>query len=66
MCAPPTWPAKADEIGLFHIDSSVEAIDKFTDEKNVELFKSMGVFTEEECTARRIILLEAYGRAEHI
>jgi glutamine synthetase type III len=44
----------------------VEAINKFTDEKNVELFKSMGVFSEEECTARRIILLDAYGRACHL
>lgn len=56
----PEWPAKADEIGLHHIDSGVEAIDKFVDPKNIELFSSMGVFTEEECKARRNILLDAY------
>ena len=56
----PEWPAKADELGLHHIDSGVEAIDKFVDPKNVELFSSMGVFTEEECVARRNILLDAY------
>jgi len=56
----PEWPAKADELGLHHIDSGVEAIDKFVDPKNIELFQSMNVFTEEECKARRNILLDAY------
>jgi len=56
----PEWPAKADALGLHHIDSGVEAIDKFVDPKNVELFSSMSVFTEEECKARRSILLDAY------
>ena len=32
----PAWPAKADELGITHIDSGVEAINKFVAEKNVE------------------------------
>ena len=56
----PEWPAKADELGLHHIDSGVEAIDKFVDPKNIELFSSLGIFTEEECKARRSVLLDGY------
>jgi len=56
----PSWPAKADELGICHIDSGVEAIAKFTDPKNIELFTSMGVFTETECKARQTILHELY------
>ena len=56
----PEWPAKADAMGVTRIDSGVEAINKFVDPKNVEMFSSMGVFTPEECAARREILLELY------
>ena len=41
-------------------DSGVEAIKKFTDSKNIELFEKMGVFTPRECEARRAILLDHY------
>lgn len=56
----PEWPNKADELGITHIDSGVEAIDKFVNPKNISMFKEMGVFDEDECKARREILLEAY------
>ena len=55
----PEWPNKADELGITHIDSGVEAIDKFVNPKNISMFKEMGVFDEDECKARREILLEA-------
>ena len=56
----PAWPAKADELGITHIDSGVEAIDKFVAEKNIKMFESLGVFDAAECAARRSILLDLY------
>ena len=56
----PKWPDEADKLGITHIDSGVEAINKLVDPKNVAMFKEMGVFDEEECAARREILLEGY------
>lgn len=56
----PAWPAKADELGITHIDSGVEAIDKFVAEKNVKMFESLGIFDAMECAARRSILLDLY------
>ena len=56
----PSWPAKADELGLFHIDSGVDAIKCFVAEKNTALFESHSVFKPNECEARKTILLELY------
>ena len=56
----PEWPDKAVEKEVWRIDSGVEAIKKFTDAKNTELFEKMGVFTPRECEARRTVLLEHY------
>jgi glutamine synthetase len=56
----PEWPDKAVEKEIWRIDSGVEAIKKFTDAKNTELFEKMGVFTPRECEARRTVLLEHY------
>ena len=56
----PEWPEQAVEKGIWRIDSGVEAIKKFTDAKNTELFEKMGVLTPRECEARRTILLEHY------
>jgi glutamine synthetase len=46
--------------GVWRIDSGVDAICRFTDPKNVELFKSIGVLEAEECAARQTILLDHY------
>jgi len=54
------WPAQADARGLFHFDSGVDAICQFTAEKNVALFSGNGVFSPQECAARKDIMLEAY------
>merc|ERR1711990_404467 len=56
----PKWPIEAGKRGVWRIDSGVEAINKLVDPKNVAMFKEMGVFDEEECAARREILLEGY------
>ena len=56
----PSWPEKAVEAGIWRIDSGVEAMKRFNDPKNVELFEKMGVFSGYECAARREVLLEHY------
>jgi len=56
----PEWPAKADELGLHRVDSGVDAIKAMTTPKNVALFSDHGVFTPDECEARKEIMLELY------
>jgi len=56
----PDWPDKAQGMGIWRIDSGVDAINKLGDKKNLELFESLGVFSRVECTARRDILFEQY------
>lgn len=55
------WPAEADRLGLCRIDSGVEAIQRLAAEKNVEVFGRHGVFSPEECEARRDVLLKHYA-----
>lgn len=51
--------------GNWRIDSSVDAICRYTEPKNVQLFKDMKVFTEEECAARQSVMLNHYiGQVE--
>jgi glutamine synthetase len=54
------WPAQADARGIWRINSGVEAIQRFTVAKNVELFGTHKVFTPEECAARQEVLLGHY------
>jgi glutamine synthetase len=56
----PEWPQKATELGIWRIDSGIDAIKRFDDQKNVELFEKMGIFSAGECSARRSVLLEHY------
>ena len=54
------WPAQADARGIWRINSGVEAIQRFTQPKNVALFGTHKVFTAEECDARQAVLLGHY------
>jgi len=47
--------------GLWRIDSGVEAITRYTAEKNVNLFSDLKVLTAEECGARQSVLLNHYS-----
>jgi glutamine synthetase len=56
-------PANQDMLtkaGLWRIDSGVDAITRFTAEKNIDLFSSLNILTAEECTARQSALLNHY------
>lgn len=46
--------------GVCRIDSGVDAIAKFTDKKNVNLFTQMGVLSKNECSAREKIMFNHY------
>jgi glutamine synthetase len=51
--------------GLWRIDSGIDAIKRFTEPKNVNLFEEMKVLTAEECGARRSVMLAHYtGQVE--
>lgn len=46
--------------GLWRIDSGVDAMCRYSVDKNVKLFERMKVLTAEECAARQTILLNHY------
>jgi len=46
--------------GVWRIDSGVESLRRMTDEKNLELFESMGIMSREEAQSREVVLMEHY------
>ena len=60
------WPVEAEKRGLLNLKSTVDAIPCLTAEKNVELFKKFGVYSEVELHARQEILLENYSKVINI
>eukprot|EP00669_Euglena_mutabilis_P008130 TRINITY_DN3255_c0_g2_i1.p1 TRINITY_DN3255_c0_g2~~TRINITY_DN3255_c0_g2_i1.p1 ORF type:complete len:590 (-),score=219.86 TRINITY_DN3255_c0_g2_i1:560-2329(-) len=54
------WPEEASRRGLWRIDSSVEAMAKIRDPKNVALFESLGILSKEECDARAEVKFSHY------
>jgi glutamine synthetase len=46
--------------GLWRFDSGVDAICRYTEKKNVDLFQQMNVMSENECKARQSIMLTQY------
>ena len=49
------------DMGLWRIDSGVEAMQCFTSEKNVKLFSELGVLSPEESASRQAVLLAHYS-----
>jgi glutamine synthetase len=54
------WVAEAQRRGLLNLKSAVEALPHYSKEKNLELFKRHGIFSEVEVRARQEILLREY------
>ena len=50
----------ADKWNLTHLESSPEAYETLTSDKNVTLFASLGIFNEREIAARQGVLQDAY------
>ena len=60
------WPVEAEKRDLLNLKSTPDALPHYTDEKNVKLFQTHGVYTAEEMKSRKEILLEEYAKTIHI
>ncbi len=56
------WEAEAKARGLLCLPTAPDAFARFTDEKNVALFKKFGVMSESEMFSRREIFFENYRK----
>ena len=54
------WVREAERRGLLNLKSTPEALERYTDEKNIELFERNHIFSRREVEARQEILLENY------
>ena len=60
------WPVEAEKRGLLNLKSTPDALPHYTDEKNVKLFQTHGVYTAVEMKSREEIRLEEYAKTIHI
>ncbi len=60
------WVVEAEKRGLLNLQSTPDAMPYFIMKKNVEMFSSLGVFTEGEIHSRYEILLDAYCKTLNI
>ncbi len=60
------WHVEAEKRGLLNLKSTVDAIPCLTAQKNIDLFKKFGVYSEIELHARQEILLENYSKVINI
>ncbi len=60
------WEKEANRRGLLNLKSTVDALVRYTDEKNVNLFEKHKVLSESEIHSRMEILLENYSNIVHI
>ena len=58
----PDWPALAHARGLMNRPTTPDALVHFDDEKNVDLFTSLGIYTLEEIRSRQEICLDEYAK----
>ncbi len=61
-----SWAQEAARRGLPIIHNAVEAIDRWTLDKNMELFDRHRVFTRVECFSRQEVMLEHYDKVMDI
>ncbi|MBR2354580.1 MAG: glutamine synthetase III [Clostridia bacterium] len=60
------WEKEAKKRGLLNLRSSVDAYERFDDEKNIKLFATHGVMSRTEIESRKEILLENYAKIINI
>ena len=56
------WAEEAERRGLLNLRTCADALPRFADKKNIELFERMGVFTAREVHSRMEIMLENYSK----
>ncbi len=60
------WVAEAEKRGLYNLKTLPEAMARYVDKKNIELFAKHNVYTEKETRARCEIQLENYSKTINI
>ncbi len=60
------WEEEAKRRGLLNLKSTVDALPHYTAEKNVKLFATHNILSEQEINSRMEILLENYSNIVHI
>ena len=60
------WKREAEKRGLLNLPAVPDAMPRLLDQKNIDLFKSHGVFSEPELNARYEIKLENYCKLRNI
>ncbi len=60
------WEKEAKRRGLSNLKSTVDALPRYADKKNVELFEKHKVLSESEINSRMEILLENYSNIIHL
>jgi len=60
------WHKEAAKRGLLNLRTAVDAIEHFTDEKNIKLFTRLGVLNEREIHARQEIMYDIYFKQVNI
>ena len=60
------WTREAERRGLLNLPTSVDAYNRFADEKNVKLFAEHGVMNATEISSREDILFENYSKIINI
>jgi len=60
------WIKEAEKRGLCNFKSTADAVPHYTDEKNVKLFTSHGIYTLAEMQSRQETVLEEYIKTLHI
>ena len=62
----PEWHAEAERRGLLNLRTTLDALPKLTDPKNVQLFEKYGVLTHRELESRAEIAFEQYFKTVNI
>ena len=60
------WVEEAQRRGLYNLRTTPEALPRFIEEKNIQLFTRHGIFTRQEVLSRYVILLEGYSKTIHV
>jgi glutamine synthetase len=62
----PEWKKEAKKRGLLNLQTTVDAVEAFSNPVNIELFEKYGIFTKSELESRKEIVLECYNKTVNI
>ncbi len=60
------WKKEAEERGLLNLESTVDALPRFLDEKNIKLLTKYGILKENEVRSHYEIMMETYNKTINI